>query len=59
MQIESGENIFLAPTGAQEMLIFVCAVQTCPEQTIFINQRPIKEQSESNQNIEISHTVGA
>ena len=27
---------FLAPTGAQEMLMFVCSVQTCLELSIFI-----------------------
>ena len=52
---------FLAPTGAQEMLMFVCSVQTCLEQSIFIflgqraiehsenTQTTVKEQSKKSQ----------
>ena len=41
------------PTGAQEMLISVCSVQTCQEQSIFVGQRAVREQSESTQSFEI------
>ena len=43
-------NYFLAPTGAQGMLMSVCQGQVCLEQSIFIflGQRAIKEHSESN-----------
>ena len=50
---------FLAPTGAQEMLIFihmfVRSVQVCLKQSIFIflGQQALREQSESNQSLKI------
>ena len=59
-KVTSDLTQLLAPTGAQEMLMFVRSVQTCLEQSIFIflGQRSIRavrerEDSESNQSIQI------